>query len=704
MRRQSTKAGFLALAVSLVLAAGVGAGPAEPSPPARMEVSGYGFFGNRSLLKMLRRLQPPEKAPSTFPANAVEDAAMVLLSQLTRDGYLKPRLKVTLTLTDGSVMVRDWDEGLELLLPRPLEARRVWFHIHSGALYYYDRIAFVGLESITPEVARQRFAKDDFLFRSRSTRIYTPARFQQALAGLRGELTRQGLEHVDVRVGMLDRNDRTGAVQVEIAVKEGLQVNVRSVTVQTIGLDANVPTSIETRHPDKHYSRYFLQDLTQELKNEQYRRGFPDVSVEVTEQAREREGQVEQLDLVATVRTGPHVRIGQVRFEGNRKTSRTALRERARLRSGNDLNPIRVEQTRQRLSRLGVFNAVDVNYAGDDPTTRDVIYSVKEGKTMDLSLLMGYGSYETLRGGFELEQYNLWGRAHNARLRAVQSFKSSQVDYLYNMPDLIGEEVNLFLGASALRREEVSFLREEGGVSLGVQRYLEPIHSDVRVRYNYQFLNASDIQATTSDPLDRARAAALVFDLTHDRLDNPLLPRSGYKALANLEVASALLGGDVDYDRLELAVSGHLKLGGGRFLHLGLSHGVVFTTGGTKANLPFNKRFFPGGEDSVRGFQQGQASPRDGLGRVIGAETYVLGNIELEQMLTPAWSIVGFVDGVGVAADLADYPASEGLFSAGGGIRFKTLIGPVRLEYGRVLNPRPYDPSGTLHLTIGFPF
>jgi len=619
MRRHFTEACFLALAMSLVLATRVGADTVQPSPPARMEVSGYGFFGNRSLLKMLHLLQPPEKAPSTYPANAVEDAAMVLLSQLARDGYLDPRLTVSLTLMDDSVMVRDWDETLEPLLPRPLEARRVRFRIHRGVLYYYDKITFFGLESITPEAARQWFAKDDFLVHSRSTRVYTPARFQQALAGLRNELARQGREHAEVHVGRLDRDDRTGAVQVEIAVEEGLQVHVRSVTVQTTGPDANVPTSTDTRHPDRSFSRYWLQDLTQQLKNEQYRRGFPDVSVEVIEQAREQEGQIEQLDLLATVRTGSHVKIGQVRFEGNRKTSRTALRERVRVSSGDDLNPLRVEQSRQRLSRLGVFNAVDVNYAGDGSTTRDVIYSVKEGKIMDLNLLMGYGSYETLRGGFEIEQYNLWGRAHNARLRAVQSFKSSQVDYLYNMPDLIGEEVNLFLGASALHREEVSFLREERGMSMGVQRYLEPIHSDVRVRYNYQFLNASDIQTTTSDSLDQARAAAVVFDLMHDRLDNPLVPRSGYKALASLEVASTLLGGDVDYDRLELAAAWHVKLGGGRFFHLGLSHGVLFTTGGTKGNLPFNKRFFPGGEDSVRGFQQGQASPRDALGNVIGA-------------------------------------------------------------------------------------
>jgi len=182
------------------------------------------------------------------------------------------------------------------------------------------------------------------------------------------------------------------------------------------------------------------------------------------------------------------------------------------------------------------------------------------------------------------------------------------------------------------------------------------------------------------------------------------LPRTGYKALASLEVASTLLGGDVDYDRLEMAISGHFPLGGGRLVHLGLSHGLVFTPGGTKANLPFNKRFFPGGEDSVRGFRQGQASPRDSLGNVLGAETYILGNLELEQMLTPTWSVVGFVDGVGVAADLADYPASEGLFSIGGGVRYRTLIGPIRLEYGRVLNPRPDDPSWTVHLSIGFPF
>jgi outer membrane translocation and assembly module TamA len=40
----------------------------------------------------------------------------------------------------------------------------------------------------------------------------------------------------------------------------------------------------------------------------------------------------------------------------------------------------------------------------------------------------------------------------------------------------------------------------------------------------------------------------------------------------------------------------------------------------------------------------------------------------------------------------------------GGGLRWRTIIGPVRLEYGYNLNPRPKDPTGTLQVSLGFPF
>src|SRR3989454_579483 len=92
-----------------------------------------------------------------------------------------------------------------------------------------------------------------------------------------------------------------------------------------------------------------------------------------------------------------------------------------------------------------------------------------------------------------------------------------------------------------------------------------------------------------------------------------------------------------------------------------------YTTLFRSGEFPFTKRFFPGGENSVRGYQQGEASPRDVNGNLLGAETYLLGNVELEQFLTPSLSLVGFVDGVGFAEHLRDYPANEAVYSAGGG-------------------------------------
>jgi outer membrane translocation and assembly module TamA len=88
----------------------------------------------------------------------------------------------------------------------------------------------------------------------------------------------------------------------------------------------------------------------------------------------------------------------------------------------------------------------------------------------------------------------------------------------------------------------------------------------------------------------------------------------------------------------------------------------------------------------------------------VGAKAYTQFNLEFEQALTSKWSVVVFGDALGTAVSLRDYPFAEKLYSAGLGVRYQTIIGPVRVEYGHNLNPRPLDPAGTLLLSIGYPF
>jgi len=252
----------------------------------------------------------------------------------------------------------------------------------------------------------------------------------------------------------------------------------------------------------------------------------------------------------------------------------------------------------------------------------------------------------------------------------------------------------------------VSFLRQEYGANAALAMPVPWLGANATVGYTFQSLRNRDNELTTSRADEKQVTAASVdVNLVRDRRDNPLRPRHGYRWFLEAETASQLLGGSVDYQRVELGGSWHTSWGSGRWIHLGLSHGVITTFGATDdSQLPVNKRFFPGGDNSIRGYQVGEAAPIGPDGKYIGAKAYALANAELEQALTPKWSAVLFFDALGTAARLADYPFSEKLYTIGLGVRYQTLIGPLRVEYGRNLNPRSIDPRGTLLLSVGFPF
>ena len=74
-----------------------------------------------------------------------------------------------------------------------------------------------------------------------------------------------------------------------------------------------------------------------------------------------------------------------------------------------------------------------------------------------------------------------------------------------------------------MRREEVSFTREEYGGSMGIQKRLVPIQTDFTLRYVYEFLNALDLRSTSTNQtgVQEANAASFVLELHRDRLDNP---------------------------------------------------------------------------------------------------------------------------------------------------------------------------------------
>ncbi|MEJ2691526.1 MAG: autotransporter assembly complex protein TamA [Candidatus Thiodiazotropha sp.] len=96
--------------------------------------------------------------------------------------------------------------------------------------------------------------------------------------------------------------------------------------------------------------------------------------------------------------------------------------------------------------------------------------------------------------------------------------------------------------------------------------------------------------------------------------------------------------------------------------------------------LPPSKRFYTSDDNSIRGFSFEELGPRDENGEVLGGRYLAVGSLELERRLGGRWSAAVFVDG-GNAYD-PDYRAG-GAYGAGLGIRWRSPVGPIRLDLAR---------------------
>lgn len=694
--------GSWALLLIVGALAGCSTGAKGP-PPATLKVSGTGLLRDRELRISLERLLG-EARGEVLKANAVEDAMFLLMSAVQSDGFLKPTMAVEAIDAGGAKTELALDETMTTTVPRALEAKTVAFRVKPGVRYYVSEVKFTGLHAVKDRAAKSFFVGDSALFSGKADRAYTPSRLSRALDGLQAELRGQGFAEAEVRTGDLAVNDRTGAVAVSVTVTEGPKWRVAAVNVEgTDGEGVEVGVKNFVGRP---WTETLQQNVAGQVRKAFYAKGYADARVRISHEAGPEKNGMKEVTVRARALPGEVVRVGEVKFEGTEHVKEAVLRRRVEAKPNDPLNPLEIDQARFRLARLGVFEKVDLRYEPATGPVRSPVFAVREGRSLETNLLFGYGSYEEVRGGVELRQFNLFGRAHQSRLLLVQSMKSSRGDYSYTVPEIFGESIDGTAKVFGLQRDEIAFRRQEYGVNAALSMPVHWLGANATAGYTFQALKNRDNElATRSVDNTQVTVASLNAGLTRDRRDNPLRPRHGYRWFAQVEAASRGLGGESEFQRFELGGSYHTSWGNGRWVHVSLTHGLITTWGTSDLLLPVNKRFFPGGESSIRGYREGEASPRSADGRFVGAKSYALGNLDLEQAVSGNWSVVVFGDALATAAQLSDYPlAGERLYSAGLGVRYQTLIGPVRVEYGRNLNPRKGDPGGTWQISVGAPF
>lgn len=690
--------------LALVLAV---AGPvAAKSDEAGLRVEGLGVWRNRVMRQSLILLLGQQRG-ETIDANAIEDAALIVFSNLAERGYLYPTVRVKLVLADGRTAEYSLDSELDRPLPRPLAAKSVTFEVRRQRRVDITKVDFTGLDAIKSDQGQTYFYGQGTLAAVANERAYSPTRLHRSLGNLLEELKQRGYAEATVTAIDPPTTASTSKVELQVAVREGPLWRVREAVLEQTG-DAPRPPDIATRHLGRPWSIWWRHDAETYLRKWYFEHGYPDARFEIQPEPESIVGGERAVKVHLRVNAGELVRLGKIRFVGNTRTHTWVLKPMVKAKPGRPLNREEIQDGQYRISRLGVFSSVDLQY---DPATgpvRDAVYELKEGKKQDVDTLLGWGSFEELRGGVEWRNYDLFNIAHEGTLKLVQSLKSTEGEYDYTVPELLGTPADATAKLFGFRRNMRDFIDKQYGVTLSTTIPMPKLGLEAVTGYTFEHVTAlhNNLASADTEPAS-ANLASVQLELTRDRRDNPLLPRHGYKVALQLGEGSHALGGDVEYQQLLFQASYHTPWTRTRWFHFGLEHGLItsYGPGGVDASLlPPNILFFPGGEDSIRGYGQGQAAPRAATGQFLPARTFTLLNAELEQALTSKISALVFVDALGASATLNHYPWDYRLYSAGLGFRYQTIIGPVRLEYGRNLNPRPHDPPGTLQFSIGFPF
>ncbi|MFH1468962.1 MAG: BamA/TamA family outer membrane protein [Pseudomonadota bacterium] len=264
--------------------------------------------------------------------------------------------------------------------------------------------------------------------------------------------------------------------------------------------------------------------------------------------------------------------------------------------------------------------------------------------------------------------------------------------------------------------------REYGVLTLG---------TSYRLSY-FDYLDlAVDLSAVQSSRLGLDLRAPYLLSYAEEQVvwdarDDPIYPKRGFYASTSLGMAGGPIGergaplfGQYDFVKFHgdlrnyTSLAPKLQMRRGFVLATRIAGGLAQPLGsGERAAVPYAERFMVGGSNSVRGWVTDHLGPRlcertwaergldgasfeHGYGEVsaahgcprgaivpLGGQVYAHGSIELRKDLLSWLGAVTFLD-VGMAwADLAAIREQAPLPSAGAGVRFKTPIGPVRLDLG----------------------
>ena len=394
--------------------------------------------------------------------------------------------------------------------------------------------------------------------------------------------------------------------------------------------------------------------------------------------------------------------VRRVDVRGNTKTKDVVIRRELRIYPGEPFDGSNVRRSRERLNNLGYFEEVSFDTeATDKPDEKNLVVNVKETKTGEFSFGGGYSSIDQFIGFVSVTQRNFdllnfptfTGDGQYLNIKGELGMVRSNYVLSWTEPWIF--DYPLSFGFDLYRRGHersrgVGYSYEEsrtgGDVRFG-KEFTD--HIKTRLMYKLEEVNISDIpDEATSDLRDEAGdniLSTLALYAAFDTRDNVFNPTRGFLLSAGAEEAGGPFLGDKDFFKYTTNNSVYFSwLDKKLVLELSGRAGLAYEYGDSDT-VPIYERFYAGGANSIRGYRERSISPLDSVTKdPIGGEAMLVGNAEVTfPVFKDVIKGAVFFDVGEVWGDAEDFASgSDYKYGAGAGVRVKTPMGPLKLDWG----------------------
>ncbi len=362
----------------------------------------------------------------------------------------------------------------------------------------------------------------------------------------------------------------------------------------------------------------------------------------------------DKVDLTLNIDEGKQFFVRRIDFTGNTTTRDKVIRRELFVDEGDVYNTHLWDLSILRLNQLGFFEPLKEKDAADikrdtQQSTVDITLNVKEKGKNTVGLQGGVSGIAGSFIGFNYSTNNFLGLGETLSLDTQWGDRMRSATFGFTEPYLFDRPISLGFSVYLQRYNydqgvETSLLSGRNLIplfnSLGTQNLLNYVSNGhgftvaasyplkrtfARVGLTYGFDISSIRTLTTAaqtyfdylnflqalagpNSLSGIRTSKVIPSYTYNTVDNPLTPTRGRSLFLSTEIAGGVLGGNVNSIRPTISAT-YYRSGIWKSHVIGARFMGSFLTGyGGKLAPPYN-RFFIGGENDIRGFDNWMVSP-----------------------------------------------------------------------------------------------